>query len=115
MITDAGIETTRTGEPRYNFFSQEIFGIEKPLQQIVEYFHSATQRLEVRKRIMLMMGPEGVAVEQRRRFFADGQAFGQTFIYGDSSSYVGIAVRNGNAAKKLGVGCGASITYVTSA
>jgi predicted Ser/Thr protein kinase/intein/homing endonuclease len=59
MITDAGIETTRTGEPRYNFFSQEIFGIEKPLQQIVEYFHSAAQRLEVRKRIMLMMGPVG--------------------------------------------------------
>ena len=59
MIMDAGIETTRTGEPRYNFFSQEIFGIEKPLQQIVEYFHSAAQRLEVRKRIMLMMGPVG--------------------------------------------------------
>jgi serine protein kinase len=59
MIMDAGIETTRTGEPHYNFFSQEIFGIEKPLQQIVEYFHSAAQRLEVRKRIMLMMGPVG--------------------------------------------------------
>jgi serine protein kinase len=59
MIMDAGIETTRTGEPYYNFFSQEIFGIEKPLQQIVEYFHSAAQRLEVRKRIMLMMGPVG--------------------------------------------------------
>ncbi len=59
MIMDAGVETTRTGEPRYNFFSQEIFGIEKPLQQIVDYFHSAAQRLEVRKRIMLLMGPVG--------------------------------------------------------
>src|SRR5215470_5825024 len=59
MIMDAGIETSRTGEPRYNFFSQEIFGIEKPLQQIVEYFHSAAQRLEVRKRILLLMGPVG--------------------------------------------------------
>jgi serine protein kinase len=59
MIVDAGLETTRTGEPRYNFFSQEIFGIEKPLQQIVEYFHSAAQRLEVRKRILLLMGPVG--------------------------------------------------------
>ncbi len=43
----------------YNFFSQEIFGIEKPLQQIVDYFHSAAQRLEVRKRILLLMGPVG--------------------------------------------------------
>jgi serine protein kinase len=59
MIMDAGIETSRTGEPRYNFFSEEIFGIEKPLTQIVEYFHSAAQRLEVRKRILLLMGPVG--------------------------------------------------------
>jgi len=59
MIMDAGIETTRSGEPRYNFFSEEIFGIEKPLTQIVEYFHSAAQRLEVRKRILLLMGPVG--------------------------------------------------------
>ena len=59
MIMDTGVETSRTGEPRYNFFSQEIFGIEKPLQQIVEYFDSAAKRLEVRKRIMLLMGPVG--------------------------------------------------------
>ena len=31
----------------------------KPLQQIVEYFDSAAQRLEVRKRILLLMGPVG--------------------------------------------------------
>ncbi len=59
MIMDAGFDTDRNGEPHYNFFSQEIFGIEKPLQQIVEYFHSAAQRLEVRKRILLLMGPVG--------------------------------------------------------
>jgi len=59
MIIDAGVETTRTGEQRYKFFGQEIFGIEKPLQQIVDYFHSAAQRLEVRKRVLLLMGPVG--------------------------------------------------------
>jgi serine protein kinase len=59
MIMDAGTEATRSGEPNYNFFSQEIFGIEKPLQQIVDYFHSAAQRLEVRKRVLLLMGPVG--------------------------------------------------------
>ena len=35
MIMDAGTEASRSSEPNYNFFSQEIFGIEKPLQQIV--------------------------------------------------------------------------------
>jgi len=59
MIMDAGVDTTRTGDQRYKFFSQEIFGIEKPLQQIVDYFHSAAQRLEVRKRVLLLMGPVG--------------------------------------------------------
>ncbi|MFL5627464.1 MAG: PrkA family serine protein kinase, partial [Ktedonobacteraceae bacterium] len=59
MIMDAGVETTRTGEQHYKFFNQEIFGIEKPLQQIVDYFHSAAQRLEVRKRVLLLMGPVG--------------------------------------------------------
>ncbi len=59
MIMDAGVDTTRNGEPHYKFFSQEIFGIEKPLQQIVDYFHSAAQRLEVRKRVLLLMGPVG--------------------------------------------------------
>ena len=59
MIMDAGTETSRSGAPHYNFFSEEIFGIEKPLQQIVDYFHSAAQRLEVRKRVLLLMGPVG--------------------------------------------------------
>jgi serine protein kinase len=59
MMMAAGTETSRSGEPRYNFFSQEIFGLDKSLQQIVEYFHSAAQRLEVRKRILLLMGPVG--------------------------------------------------------
>ncbi len=59
MIMDAGFDTTRTGEPHYKFFDHEIFGIEKPLQQIVDYFHSGAQRLEVRKRILLLMGPVG--------------------------------------------------------
>src|SRR5258708_7615013 len=59
MILAAGVETTRLGEPRYTFFSHDILGLEKPLQQIVEYFHSSAQRLEVRKRILLLMGPVG--------------------------------------------------------
>src|SRR5690242_12113965 len=59
MIMDSGTETNRLGEAQYKFFDEEIFGIEKSLQQIVEYFRSAAQRLEVRKRILLLMGPVG--------------------------------------------------------
>ncbi|MCA1850124.1 MAG: protein prkA, partial [Acidobacteria bacterium] len=63
MIHAAGVETlnegTRDEIKRYNFFAGELFGIEEAIAQIVEYFKSAAQRLEVRKRILLLMGPVG--------------------------------------------------------
>ena len=59
MIMAAGVEDGKRGEPKYNFFADELFGVERPLQQIVEYFNSGAQRLEVRKRILLLMGPVG--------------------------------------------------------
>jgi serine protein kinase len=52
-------EGTRDEIARYKFFSGELFGIEEPIARIVEYFKSAAQRLEVRKRILLLMGPVG--------------------------------------------------------
>lgn len=63
MIHGAGVEKinegTRDEITRYNFFAQELYGIEEPIARIVEYFKSAGQRLEVRKRILLLMGPVG--------------------------------------------------------
>src|SRR5437868_7294181 len=63
MVHAAGIEKlnegTRDEVARYNFFAAELFGIEEPIAKIVEYFKSAAQRLEVRKRILLLMGPVG--------------------------------------------------------
>ncbi len=59
MIMAAGVEQGADGEPKYRFFSQELFGLDRSLRQIVEYFSSAAQRLEVRKRILLLMGPVG--------------------------------------------------------
>ena len=52
-------EGTRDEVTRYKFFASELFGIEEPIDQIVQYFKSAAQRLEVRKRILLLMGPVG--------------------------------------------------------
>ncbi len=59
MIMATGVDVGKRGETKYNFFANEIFGVERPLQQIVEYFNSGAQRLEVRKRILLLMGPVG--------------------------------------------------------
>ncbi len=57
MIAAAGIEE-KEGHKVYNFFAPEIFGLEQALERLVEeYFHSAARRLDVRKRILLLMGP----------------------------------------------------------
>lgn len=50
MITSIGVEEGKGGLPHYKFFDGEIFGLDKPLQQVAEYFSSGAQRLEVRKR-----------------------------------------------------------------
>ncbi|HYT28472.1 MAG TPA: SAM-dependent chlorinase/fluorinase [Ktedonobacteraceae bacterium] len=64
-------------------------------------------------RVQLNFPSRQRVIDQRRRFFTDGPDDGQPFIYGDSSGYVGVAVRNGSAAKTLEVGYGTAITFVT--
>lgn len=58
MIARAGIETDAHGNKRYLFFSKELFGLDRSVERLVEeYFHSAARRLDVRKRVLLLMGP----------------------------------------------------------
>lgn len=58
MIAKAGIEKGENGNKKYSFFSEELFGLDRSIEKLVEeYFHSAARRLEVRKRILLLMGP----------------------------------------------------------
>ncbi len=46
------------GQKKYKFFDHEIFGLDRAIEKLVEeYFHSAARRLDVRKRILLLMGP----------------------------------------------------------
>jgi serine protein kinase len=59
MIMAAGAETGANDRKHYKFFENELFGMDKPLEQLVDYFASAARRLEVRKRILLLMGPVG--------------------------------------------------------
>lgn len=57
MIKASGL-TERDGTKMYHFFGEEIFGLEEAIERLVEeYFHPAAKRLDVRKRILLLMGP----------------------------------------------------------
>lgn len=57
MIVSQGVEE-QGGSKRYKFFESEIFGLDRTMEKLVEeYFHSSARRLDVRKRILLLMGP----------------------------------------------------------
>lgn len=57
MIKSHG-EEKKDGNTVYRFFEHEIYGLEDTVERLVnEYFHPAAKRLDVRKRILLLMGP----------------------------------------------------------
>lgn len=57
MIKSAG-SSNKNGKKRYHFFENEMFGLDEALERLIEeYFHPAAKRLDVRKRILLLMGP----------------------------------------------------------
>jgi S-adenosylmethionine hydrolase len=80
-----------------------------PLTLVPELFSVQTAGQAMR----ILFPSRDIVVDKRRRFFAEGPDDGEPFIYGDSSGYVSIAVRNGNAAKVLGVSFGTPITLLT--
>ena len=43
----------------YNFFADEFYGMEKTLNQIVRYFHSAALRGEESRQVLYLVGPVG--------------------------------------------------------
>src|SRR3954452_13091297 len=43
----------------YHFFSDEFFGIERTVAQIVRYFHSASLKGEESRQVLYLMGPVG--------------------------------------------------------
>ncbi|HZT42129.1 MAG TPA: protein prkA [Chthonomonadaceae bacterium] len=61
MIMAAGVEDGEDGQPRkYKFFLEDLYGMERTLQQLVEeYLNPASRRLDIRKRILMLVGPVG--------------------------------------------------------
>jgi serine protein kinase len=57
MIISNGVETGSYGEQVYGLFKDHIFGMERKLEKVVEYFASAAKGFEVRNRILLLLGP----------------------------------------------------------
>jgi serine protein kinase len=62
MIRAAGFtDGLHAGEVSHKFFSQELFGLDVPLDRVVRNFETAAQGHETRRRILLLWGPPGGA------------------------------------------------------
>jgi len=57
MIKAAGAQVNDEGKEHYAFFERELFGIDAPLAQVVEYFKAAAMGSDVGRRILLLYGP----------------------------------------------------------
>jgi serine protein kinase len=57
MIKNAGVEVDENGKEHYEFFEQELFGINDPLSRVVEYFKAASMGSDVGRRVLLLYGP----------------------------------------------------------
>ena len=56
-IVAEGVDELPNGRPVYALFDDHIFGMDDALHRIVQYLASSAQRLETRKRILLLLGP----------------------------------------------------------
>ncbi|MBX5455986.1 MAG: SAM-dependent chlorinase/fluorinase [Thermogemmatispora sp.] len=62
--------------------------------------------------VRLLIPGRHLTIERRQPFFAGEAGEGEPFVYSDSAGYVGVAIRNGNAAATLGIAVGEAVTLV---
>ena len=61
MVESSGItfedEDKNSKNPHFNFFDKDLFGMDRTLQQVMEYFKAAAAGSDVSRRILLLWGP----------------------------------------------------------
>lgn len=59
MILSHGTTELKNGSIRYNFFQGKIFGSQKQIDRIMSYYKAASLGLDIKKRVLLLLGPPG--------------------------------------------------------
>ncbi len=57
MIKDSTVTVDDDGGEHFHFFDRDLYGIDEPLGQVVEYFKAAAAGSDVGKRVLLLYGP----------------------------------------------------------
>src|SRR6266700_7813242 len=59
MIIAGGTRPGVGSTVHYQLFDDRLFGVDDAISEVVGYFAGAAKRLEIRKRILLLIGPPG--------------------------------------------------------
>lgn len=80
MIESHGFETNEEGEPsNYNFFKDDLFGVEDQIVEFMQYLRAAAAGSEVGRRILLVYGPTSSGKSQLAILLKRGlEAFSKT-------------------------------------
>lgn len=74
MIMSYGTYEDEKGKVHYNFFRGRMFGAEKQIAQIMDYFKAASMGLDIKKRILFFLGPPGGGKSMFLSFIKKGLA-----------------------------------------
>ena len=59
MILSHGTRETKSGRTEYLFFKGKVFGAEQQIEDIMMYLKAASMGLDIKKRVLLLLGPPG--------------------------------------------------------
>lgn len=59
MILSHGTQETKSGRTEYLFFKGKVFGAEQQIEDIMMYLKAASMGLDIKKRVLLLLGPPG--------------------------------------------------------
>jgi len=74
MIISQGTTVDEKGRVRYKFFEGRIFGADSQIQDIMMYLKAASMGLDIKKRVLLLLGPPGGGKSQILSMFKKGLA-----------------------------------------
>jgi len=74
MILSKGTKTDLQGNVKYSFFDGKIFGAEQQINDIMMYLKAASMGLDIKKRVLLLLGPPGGGKSQILSMFKKGLA-----------------------------------------
>lgn len=88
MILSHGTKTRPNGSIEYTFFKNKMFGADKQIEEVMNYLKAANMGLDIKKRVLLLLGPPGGGKSQILSLLKKGLS---KYSYTNEGAVYGIA------------------------